>query len=167
MIGGIGGLAGLIALGVQGVQWRAQRRNGHIPPEVRPLLIEMSQVAERLIKRRQLPPWIDEHVFPLRERWEPLAHLTLSADKGDHFQLAAISYHLHSLTLWRIPEIDHDPLGYHEACEAQGTHARGLSDSVTDMYLRLSGQRPIAPRFDESDRAPSQRRRWRRAANLR
>ena len=130
-----------------------------MPPEVRPLLLEISQVAERLMRRRQPTPWIEEYVCPLWERWEPLAHLVLSAGKGDHFRLAEVSYHLHSLTLWRIPEIDHDPLGYHEACEAQGAHARGLSDAVTDMYLHLTRQRPMVRSSDGSDQAPLKRRR--------
>lgn len=161
LIGAMGGLAGGLAYLDQRKDRRHREALKHIPPEIRPLLLDICDVARMLERRARPATWIREEVEPLYERWETLAHVAVSAMKGDHLDFAEVSMLLSRLVLEPVPEVDRNPVGYSEAVESQGRDAHLLLDAATALLIRLTGQTvPFTkPRLGE-DRPPRRHGGW-------
>lgn len=140
LIGAVGGLAGGLAYLDQRKDRRHREALNHIPPEIRPLLLDICDVARTLEQRAKPATWIRENVKPLYEQWETLAHVAVSAMKGDHLDFAEVSVRLNRLVLEPVPHLESDPVGYSEAVARQGRDAHLLLDAATVLLMRLAGQ---------------------------
>lgn len=72
LLGGLGGLAGALAFLDNRKEKTKRQRLALLPPELRPLLIEIIDALGKLERSPRDLDWIEANIEPLRERLEPL-----------------------------------------------------------------------------------------------
>lgn len=80
LIGSVGGLAGLFAYRDQRAERRRREATAHLPPELRPLLIDLVETLGQVERSPRSREWTEQHVEPQRARLEPLMAITGTAD---------------------------------------------------------------------------------------
>jgi hypothetical protein len=96
VIGGIGGLAGFLALFMQRNDTKA-RKSSHLPPELRPLLLEIAVVCGQVQSKPRDREWVEKYVTPLVDRYSPLADLVIVANKNDGGTFALLEANLNAV----------------------------------------------------------------------
>lgn len=136
VIGGIGGLAGFLALFMQRNDAKARKRVAHLPPELRPLLLEIAAVCGQVQSRPRDREWVEEHVTPLVERYRPLADLVIAANKNDGGTFALLGANLEAVCVYTASEYQSPAEVAHYATK-QTNSARGAIETAHTLLRKF------------------------------
>jgi hypothetical protein len=139
-VGALGGCAGFYALWMQRQEQKERRREGRVPPELRPFLVDAIDVARQVTVRPRDREWCREHAAPLWERHGVLSHIM--KDSGSHIAFERLGAQIAGLETCA-----HDALVSGTEQEAavravkQREYAEGALQTASQLLARLTAGR--------------------------
>src|ERR1700752_5177423 len=113
---------------------KAREKVAHLPPELRPVLIGIAAMAAKVKNGPRDSEWVEEHVAPLIESYQPLSEIAISAGRNDGGSFALLHAQLVTIRTF-VPREGRGPAELAHSARQQ-TDAAAEAEVLAQALLR-------------------------------